>query len=285
MQVRWLPAVLFGLALAGCDKGPGAAAPKGAAATSTPLLVSPEDLHTVRNAALSSGPSITGSIQPERRADLRAEVQSVVMQVLRENGDQVRKGDVLVRLDDTAIRDGLASAGGREPHPAQSQLYVSYSTTRPPPRQLASRTIDHPAQPGRAPRRGTCSSPQLARIPLTPGRRYPHPNRPPRTPDPFPPPPSPAHVPSPPICPLSVPRRSLQPPSPPPSNRPPAHPSVVPVAPTPTRCPSRSIPPPTTPLSSRPGAPSRSPPAGPLARPLTPNVRHPHATPPDHSTI
>jgi membrane fusion protein (multidrug efflux system) len=33
-----------------------------------------------------------------------------VMQVLRENGDQVRGGDLLVRLDDTSIRDALASA-------------------------------------------------------------------------------------------------------------------------------------------------------------------------------
>ena len=98
------------LVLAACGKGPGAAAPKGAAAPSAPLLVSAEDLHTVRNASLSSGPSITGSIQPERRADLRAEVPAIVRSVLKENGDAVRRGDVLVHLDDTAIRDALASA-------------------------------------------------------------------------------------------------------------------------------------------------------------------------------
>ena len=85
------------------DKGPGAAAVK-------PLLIAPEDLLTLRNSALASGPSITGSVQPERRADLRAEVSAVVLQVLKENGDNVRRGDLLVRLDDTSIRDGLASA-------------------------------------------------------------------------------------------------------------------------------------------------------------------------------
>jgi RND family efflux transporter MFP subunit len=109
MPFRWLPVFVFALVLAGCDKGPNAAQ-KGAAAPATALLISPEDLHTVRNTALTSGPSITGSIQPERRADLRAEVQAVVMQVLRENGDQVRSGDALVRLDATAIRDALSSA-------------------------------------------------------------------------------------------------------------------------------------------------------------------------------
>jgi len=110
MPFRALPLVLLVFVLAGCGQGPGAATPKGAAAPAAPLLISPEDLHTVRNAALTSGPSITGSIQPERRADLRAEVPTIVMQVLRENGDQVRRGDLLVRLDDTAIRDALASA-------------------------------------------------------------------------------------------------------------------------------------------------------------------------------
>jgi RND family efflux transporter MFP subunit len=110
MPFRSLPLVLLALVLAACGKGPGGGAPKGAGAPGAPLLISAEDVHTVRNAALASGPSITGSIQPERRADLRAEVQAVVLQVLRENGDAVRRGDLLVRLDDTAIRDGLASA-------------------------------------------------------------------------------------------------------------------------------------------------------------------------------
>jgi len=98
------------LALAGCGKGPADAQKGAAGAPAQPLLISAEDVHTVRNAALASGPSITGSIQPERRADLRAEVPAIVMQVLKENGDTVRRGDLLVRLDDTAIRDGLASA-------------------------------------------------------------------------------------------------------------------------------------------------------------------------------
>lgn len=64
----------------------------------------------MRNSALASGPSITGSIEAERRADLRAEVSAVVIAVLKENGDPVRRGDVLVRLDQTAIRDSLTSA-------------------------------------------------------------------------------------------------------------------------------------------------------------------------------
>lgn len=76
----------------------------------TQLSVAPEDVLTVQSDAVASGPVITGSIQPERRADLRAEVSAIVLQVLKENGEPVRKGDVLVRLDETSIRDTLTSS-------------------------------------------------------------------------------------------------------------------------------------------------------------------------------
>jgi len=98
--------LLIGLALTGCNKGAGNT-PDAAAA---PLLVSQEDVLVVRNSALTSGPSITGSVEPERRADLRAEVPAVVLAVLKENGDPVKRGDLLVRLDQTSIRDSLMSA-------------------------------------------------------------------------------------------------------------------------------------------------------------------------------
>jgi membrane fusion protein (multidrug efflux system) len=74
------------------------------------LLVTPEDLLTVQSNALASGPVITGSVQPERKADVRAEISAVVLQVLKESGDVVKRGDVLVKLDETAIRDSLTSA-------------------------------------------------------------------------------------------------------------------------------------------------------------------------------
>lgn len=86
---------------------PAAKESKAAPAT---LIVAQEDLRQLQLAELASGPIITGSIQPERRADLRAEVGAVVLQVLRENGESVRKGDLLVRLDDTSLRESSLSA-------------------------------------------------------------------------------------------------------------------------------------------------------------------------------
>lgn len=110
------------LSLTACNKGGKSADAdkKDAASALQTLKVTPEDLLTVQNNALSSGPVITGSIQPERRADLRAEVSAIVLQVLKENGEAVRKGDLLVRLDDTSIRDLMNSAAESARASAQS---------------------------------------------------------------------------------------------------------------------------------------------------------------------
>lgn len=97
------------------------------------LQMAAEDTVTVESNALASGPVITGSIEPERRADLRAEVSAVVVQVLKENGEAVRKGDVLVRLDETSIRDSVNSADeatrAAEQTLAQAQRMFERQTT------------------------------------------------------------------------------------------------------------------------------------------------------------
>jgi membrane fusion protein (multidrug efflux system) len=100
------------LLLAACGKvAPSEGGAKPAAAASAPvLLLAPEDLRTVSLGGAAGGPVITGSIQPEKRADLRAEVAAVVTQVLKGNGETVKRADLLMRLDDTAIRESLQSA-------------------------------------------------------------------------------------------------------------------------------------------------------------------------------
>jgi RND family efflux transporter MFP subunit len=112
-MIRRLSFLLVLLAVAACGKGRpdgAAAAPASAAALRAPLLLSEEDVRVVGVGVTASGPLVTGSLQPERRADLRAEVSAVVLQVLKDNGEPVRAGELLVRLDDTSIRDSVASA-------------------------------------------------------------------------------------------------------------------------------------------------------------------------------
>jgi membrane fusion protein (multidrug efflux system) len=101
-------AVAVSLTLSGCNNA--ASKSDKASTTAEILLIAPEDLTTVRSNAFASGPSISGTIQPEKKADLQAEISSVVLQVFKENGEKVKKGDLLVRLDDTSIRDSLSSS-------------------------------------------------------------------------------------------------------------------------------------------------------------------------------
>ncbi|MFN7666572.1 MAG: efflux RND transporter periplasmic adaptor subunit [Inhella sp.] len=104
-------ALLMAMAgLSACQR-PGTDAKGGAdSAPKAPLLIAPEDVRSVSASGLAGGPVITGAIQPARRADLRAEVAAVVLEVGKDNGERVRRGDLIVRLDATSIRDSLASA-------------------------------------------------------------------------------------------------------------------------------------------------------------------------------
>ena len=69
-----------------------------------------EDVLQVGTSEHGTGPVISGSLQPEIRADLRAEVAAMVIKVHKENGELVRKGDLLVSLDNSVLRDNLNSA-------------------------------------------------------------------------------------------------------------------------------------------------------------------------------
>ncbi len=106
--------------LAACSRPntvPGAAAQADAAPV---LLLAPEDLRTIGAGGAGGGPVVTGSVQPQRRADLRAEVAAIVLQVAKDNGQTVRQGELLVRLDDAALRESLQSAQAGERAAAQA---------------------------------------------------------------------------------------------------------------------------------------------------------------------
>jgi membrane fusion protein (multidrug efflux system) len=70
----------------------------------------PDNVAVATPRELSSGPSISGTLAAIREATLRAEVAGVVTGTQVEEGQSVRVGQVLVRLDDSAIRDAVLSA-------------------------------------------------------------------------------------------------------------------------------------------------------------------------------
>jgi len=102
--------------LAGC----GGKANDKPAETKLPMLVVQEDLVRISSGRIAHGPIISGSLQAKKQADLRAEVSAIVLQVFKDNGDKVQKGDLLVRLDDTAFRQALNSAQEAERAAQQS---------------------------------------------------------------------------------------------------------------------------------------------------------------------
>ena len=89
-----------------CGQSRAEEAPAEPAATT----VGPENIITAEADTIRTGPSISGALDAERNATLRAELVAQVTAVLVEPGSPVAAGQVLVRLDATGIRDQYLSA-------------------------------------------------------------------------------------------------------------------------------------------------------------------------------
>jgi membrane fusion protein, multidrug efflux system len=79
-------------------------------ATANPVVVGPENVAVVRLQDVRTGPSLSGSLQPEQDATVRAELSAAVIQTFVDVGQRVDRGTLLARLDDRAIRDSYLSA-------------------------------------------------------------------------------------------------------------------------------------------------------------------------------
>lgn len=74
------------------------------------VLVGQENIVVVRSQEIRTGPTLSGAIEAERIATVRAEVPGAVLQTLAEPGQRVAERALLARLDDSAIRDQALSA-------------------------------------------------------------------------------------------------------------------------------------------------------------------------------
>ncbi|HVX38300.1 MAG TPA: efflux RND transporter periplasmic adaptor subunit, partial [Gemmatimonadaceae bacterium] len=98
--------LLSAAAFAACKKDNSAtasAAPQG-------MIVGPENIAVVKAQQIRSGPAISGTLQPEEQATVRAEISGPVLQTFAEQGERVNKGQVLARIDDSALRQAELSA-------------------------------------------------------------------------------------------------------------------------------------------------------------------------------
>lgn len=75
-----------------------------------PVQVGRENIAIVTVTRIESGPSISGSLAPEREAAIRAELGGQVLQAGVDAGQRVAQGQLLVRIDDVSVRDSYLSA-------------------------------------------------------------------------------------------------------------------------------------------------------------------------------
>jgi RND family efflux transporter MFP subunit len=98
---------LFAAVVGACKNGDAAA---DTTATANAVLLGPENVMVVKAEQIRTGPTLSGAIQAEREATVRAEIQAAVLETFAEAGQRVAAGAVLGRLDDTGIRDQELSA-------------------------------------------------------------------------------------------------------------------------------------------------------------------------------
>lgn len=84
--------------------------PKVVGGTSDVVNVGQEGILVVKSAEIRIGPSISGTMTPQEEATLRSEMSGPVVQTYVEQGQPVKRGQPLARIDDTSIREAMLSA-------------------------------------------------------------------------------------------------------------------------------------------------------------------------------
>lgn len=109
---RKITGILLGLSAAlvagACSKGDNASAAE--TAKSATMVVGAENIAIAANGSIMTGPSISGTLEPEREAAIRSQVAGSVLQTYADQGQAVNAGTVLARIDATGIQDAYTSA-------------------------------------------------------------------------------------------------------------------------------------------------------------------------------
>src|SRR6202042_585166 len=100
MKVRALAVISLGAMLAGCGGG------KSAGPAPAPLAV---DVTTAKRQDIATTISLDGQIAPLQQSTLSSTQSGTVAEVLVNEGDAVRSGQLLAKLDDSQLRATLAA--------------------------------------------------------------------------------------------------------------------------------------------------------------------------------
>jgi len=102
----WLGALAVAC-LVGCNGQRDESAPQ---EPESAVTLGPENIARVEARTLRSGPVISGALRARRAATLRAEVAGPVLEVMAEQGQPVKRGQLLARVEDVALQDQLIAA-------------------------------------------------------------------------------------------------------------------------------------------------------------------------------
>ncbi|HEX8359638.1 MAG TPA: efflux RND transporter periplasmic adaptor subunit [Longimicrobium sp.] len=136
---RVLAPAALALVLAGCGGGGSTAeeARADTAAASPQVVLAPTDVATVGTTQLQGGVALTGSLEPYRVVQLKAQVPGVVAGLAADRGTRVSQGQVLARIEAQGIQ---SQAGGAAAQVAGAQAALAQAQ-----RQLESARTLHEA--------------------------------------------------------------------------------------------------------------------------------------------
>jgi HlyD family secretion protein len=132
-----LSAALFGLSFSGCARHGGAYG-QGAGGFAMPVAAALITLGTI-----TSNFSVTSTVVPLQQASLSSVVSGNVLEVNAQIGQHVRRGELLVKIDDSTLRAQRATAQGRL---AQLQATYGGGVTSAQAQLSAATTVNNDAQ-------------------------------------------------------------------------------------------------------------------------------------------
>jgi RND family efflux transporter MFP subunit len=99
------------LLLAACGRSDRGGEKEAAKNTPPPeIVLGPADTALVVRGPVETGPALSGTLQPQVEATVRAQASGTVLEALAQPGETVRAGQTLARLDTAALNEALTSA-------------------------------------------------------------------------------------------------------------------------------------------------------------------------------
>lgn len=108
--LRAAVAALLVLGAAACSGGEGEAAESAEKAPERVTVLAPNDVAAAAMTELAAGVALTGSLEPYRTAEVKAQVPGVVRGLTVDRGSGVRAGQVLARIEAAGIQSQAAGA-------------------------------------------------------------------------------------------------------------------------------------------------------------------------------